>query len=199
MARFLGVGPRDDDDGRTILGEELRAAIEGNGFEPHPEKTRLFNRQARQVVTGLVVNAKRNVRREWVRQLRAMIHAWSKFGLEHAEAEYHGKFFLGQKRGGEPPPFRMVVRGKMEFLKMVKGTTTRCTAGYSVAWSVADPDYFSVMQQENTLMLKRNVFISHASEDKPVAKELADRLIARASCVVRRVLRQAGRRPAAQD
>jgi hypothetical protein len=67
----LELARRDEDDGRTILGQSLRAIIESNGFRPRPEKTWLFNRQARQVVTGLVVNAKRNVRREWVRQLRA--------------------------------------------------------------------------------------------------------------------------------
>src|SRR5206468_1741623 len=111
----------DQDDGRTILGQDLRGIIEDNGFRPHPEKTWLFSRIYRQVVTGLVVNTKRNVRREWVRQLRAMIHSWKVYGLEHAEAEYHGKYFRGQKRGGEPPPFAQVVRGKMEFLKMVKG------------------------------------------------------------------------------
>lgn len=170
---------RDEDDGRTILGQELRAVIESNGFRPHPEKTWLFNRQARQVVTGLVVNAKRNVRREWVRQLRAMIHAWAKFGLEHAEAEYHASFFRGQKRGGEPPPFDLVVRGKMEFLKMVKGVRDPVYRGLQSRLVVACPDYFSVMQEENAQMLKRDVFISHASEDKAaVAKELADRLIA---------------------
>jgi hypothetical protein len=43
----------------------------------------------------------------------------------------------------------------------------------------ACPDHLSVMQEENNLMKKRDVFISHASEDKAaVAKELADCLIA---------------------
>jgi retron-type reverse transcriptase len=170
---------RDEDDGRTILGTELRAVIEDNGFRPHPEKTWLFNRQGRQVVTGLVVNAKRNVRREWVRQLRAMIHAWKVYGLEHAEAEYQAKYFNGQKRGGKPAPFAQVVRGKMEFLKMVKGVRDPVYRGLQRRLVQADPNYFSVMQEENALMLKRDVFISHASEDKAaVAKELADRLIA---------------------
>jgi RNA-directed DNA polymerase len=92
----------DEDDGRAILGKELRGIIEDNGFTPHPEKTWLFSRLHRQSVTGLVVNAKRNVRREFVRQLRAMIHAWEVYGLEHAEAEYHTRYFRGQKRGASP-------------------------------------------------------------------------------------------------
>jgi RNA-directed DNA polymerase len=170
---------RDEEDRRTILGQELRSIIEGNGFRPHPEKIWLFDRQQRQVVTGLIVNAKRNVRREWVRQLRAMIHAWCKHGLELAEAEYQAKYFRGQKRGGNPAPFASVVRGKMEFLKMVKGFTDPVYRNLQRRLVVADPDYFSIMQAENALMLKRDVFISHASEDKDgIARDLADRLIA---------------------
>jgi hypothetical protein len=170
---------RDEVDGRTVLGQDLRAIIESNGFRPHPEKTWLFNRQARQAVTGLVVNAKRNVRREWVRQLRAMIHAWEAYGLEHAEAEYQAKYFKGQKRRGKPAPFAQVVRGKMEFLKMVKGIRDPVYHRLQRRLVLADPEYLSVMQEENALMEKRDVFISHASEDKaPVAKELADHLIA---------------------
>ena len=131
------------------------------------------------MVTGLVVNAKRNVRREWVRQLRAMIHAWKKYGLEHAEAEYQAKYFKGQKCGGKPGPFAEVVRGKMEFLKMIKGMRDPVYRGLQRRLVEADPTYLAVMQEENAQMLKRDVFISHASEDKAaVAKELADRLIA---------------------
>ncbi len=169
---------RDEVDGRTILGQDLRRIIEDNGFRPHPEKTWLFNRQARQVVTGLVVNSKRNVRREWVRQLRAMIHAWKAYGLEQAQSEYHARYYRGQKRRGEPPPLAQVVRGKMEFLKMVKGVLDPVYRGLQRRLIEVDPDYLSVMQEDNALMDKRDVFISHASEDKAaVAKELADRLI----------------------
>src|SRR5262249_25691846 len=143
---------RDEDDARTILGPELRGILESNGFRPHTEKTWLFSRVLRQVVTGLVVNCKRNVRREWGRPLRAMIHAWKKFGLERAEAEYQAKYFRGQKRKGEPAPFAEVVRGKMEFLKMIKGPLDPVYKNLQRRLVEADPEYLSVMQEENALM-----------------------------------------------
>ena len=114
-----------------------------------------------------------------MRQLRAMIHAWAKFGLKHAEAEYHANYFRGQKRRGEPPPFGPVVRGKMEFLKMVKGVRDPVYRGLQRRLVESDSTYLAVMQKENAQMLERDVFISHAYEDKAaVAKELADRLLA---------------------
>ena len=169
----------DEADGRAILGAELRHVIESNGFTPHSEKTWLFSRLHRQTVTGLVVNSKRNVPRQFVRQLRAMIHAWKAYGLEKAEIEYQTKYCKTQKRGGEPAPFNLVVRGKMEFLKMIKGMTDPVYRRLQQQLVEVDPDYLSIMQKENKLVNHRDVFISHASEDKDaVAKELADRLIA---------------------
>jgi RNA-directed DNA polymerase len=169
----------DVDDGRVILGKELRSIIEENGFTPHTQKIWLFNRLHRQVVTGLVVNAKKNVRREWVRQLRTMIHAWGTYGLERAESEYQAKYFKGQMRKGTPAPFNRVVLGKMEFLKMVKGMEDAVYRNLQRRLVRACPEYISVMQEENALMERRDVFISHASEDKDdVARPLADLLVA---------------------
>ena len=175
----LELARLDEDDRRTILGKELRAIIEDNGFTPNPKKIWLFSRVFRQMVTGLVVNKKINVRREWVRQLRAMIHAWKVHGLEAAQAEYRSKYYKGQKLGAKPAIFVDVVRGKMEFLKMVKGVGDPVYRGLQRRLVEAQPEYISIMQKENAQMLHRDVFISHASEDKEaVAKELADLLIA---------------------
>jgi RNA-directed DNA polymerase len=173
------IGRLDEEQGRAILGNELREIIDASSFAPHPDKAWLFSRQGRQSVTGLIVNKKRNVRREWVRQLRAMIHAWKIYGLEFADAEYKKKYHKGQKRNGEPANLSLVVRGKMDFLKMIKGMNDPVYKLLQRRLVEIDPEYFSVMERENSVMLKRDVFISHASEDKAeVAKELADRLIA---------------------
>ena len=57
-----------------IAGEE--------GFEVHPDKTRVFRRGRRQEVTGLVVNDKLSVPRRDVRRLRAVIYQLEKDGPE---------------------------------------------------------------------------------------------------------------------
>ena len=51
---------------------ELEELIVSSGFEINSEKTRLSNNMQRQEVTGLVVNKKINVKREYVKNTRAM-------------------------------------------------------------------------------------------------------------------------------
>ena len=51
---------------------ELEELIISSGFEINPKKTRLSNNMQRQEVTGLVVNKKINVKREYVKNTRAM-------------------------------------------------------------------------------------------------------------------------------
>lgn len=51
---------------------ELEELIISSGFEINPKKTRLSNNIQRQEVTGLVVNKKINVKREYVKNTRAM-------------------------------------------------------------------------------------------------------------------------------
>ena len=51
---------------------ELEEVIVSSGFEINPKKTRLSNNMQRQEVTGLVVNKKITVKREYVKNTRAM-------------------------------------------------------------------------------------------------------------------------------
>ena len=51
---------------------ELEELIISSGFEINPKKTRLSNNMQRQEVTGLVVNKKINIKREYIKNTRAM-------------------------------------------------------------------------------------------------------------------------------
>jgi hypothetical protein len=162
------------------VGDELRAVIESNGFVAHPEKVKLFKNTYRQSVTGLVVNEKVNVPRRFVRQVRAMIHAWERHGLEAAEQVYHLRYWQNPSPFAEPPNFDRVVLGKLEFLKMVRGAADPVYRHLQTRLVRALPDYIEVMEEENRRMNRRDLFISHASEDKNnFVQPLALALIAR--------------------
>ena len=83
---------------------ELYRIITDFHFAVNEKKTRLQKRGARQEVTGLTVSEKPNVSRKYVKNLRALIHKISLVG----SPEMHDI---------------NVARGKLNFLRMVKGET----------------------------------------------------------------------------
>ncbi|HNM36914.1 MAG TPA: reverse transcriptase domain-containing protein, partial [Anaerolineales bacterium] len=83
----------DNEINTFVVGEHLQSIILNNGFKINNKKTRLLTKNDRQEVTGLTVNKFPNVRRNYVRQIRAMLYAWEEFGLERAQKEYQEKYF----------------------------------------------------------------------------------------------------------
>lgn len=57
------------------LGTDLLSEIQNAGFSVNPTKTRMQCKTGRQLVTGLTVNTKVNIRPEYYRQARAMCHS----------------------------------------------------------------------------------------------------------------------------
>ena len=106
-----------DAEGRpqTRIAKALRDIIEANGFLINEKKTRLTSRARRQIVTGLVVNKRVNVRRSYIREVRAMLFAWQKFGLTAAQKRFDEAY------SGNERDFESVVRGKIGFIGQIKG------------------------------------------------------------------------------
>lgn len=75
-------------------------------FVVNDAKTRLCHRGMRQEVTGLTVNEKANVSRQYVKNIRTMLHNWEMFGYEGVQGNN-----------------KNVLAGKLLYLKMVKGET----------------------------------------------------------------------------
>ncbi len=118
------------------LGGTLKQCIEDNGFRIHEGKIRLQKPDRRQEVTGITVNDMPNVNRRFIRQLRAMLHAWEKYGYENAEREYHEKYCRKRCHPNRPPPvFCRVVDGKLNFLKMVRGEKSAIYRKYAYQYN----------------------------------------------------------------
>jgi len=99
----------------VVLGEQLRQIIRDNWFDVNPLKTRLSYGTKPKFVTGIKVNHYPNLTRKYVRQIRAMIHAWKRWGPDKAQADF-SKLYRGSGRS-----FVKVVEGKLAHLKNVKG------------------------------------------------------------------------------
>ena len=103
---------------------EINKIIVEEGYSQNPAKERLQNNAVRQEVTGVIVNQKLNVTREYLRELDLRLKIWSKYGYSDAQSKFEAQYknekgFLRNK--GIIPPMENVLWGKIQFLGMVRG------------------------------------------------------------------------------
>lgn len=67
----------------------VRFITAGEGFELHPDKTRVMRKGVKQEVTGIVVNDKLSVDRQTLRKFRAVLHRIRVSGLNELEWQGH--------------------------------------------------------------------------------------------------------------
>jgi retron-type reverse transcriptase len=92
----------DDDNHIWMAGPELLRLVNHSGFEINQKKTRMQYRDSRQEVTGLVVNKKVNIRREYRHSVRAMAHRLftkGSFLLPTYQKDENGDYSLAMKPG----------------------------------------------------------------------------------------------------
>jgi len=103
--------------------KELKRIIKVEELVINPKKTRLQSRLTRQEVTGLTVNSKTNVTRKYIKEIRMYIYYCEQYGLVRANNIFLKDFRLlkGVDELFKPPALDMYLRGKLNFLSMVKG------------------------------------------------------------------------------
>ena len=108
------------------LGKELLETLAKHDFKENTLKTRVSTRAERQEVTGLVVNQKVNIHRRYVRNLRAILNNCRHHGLPKAEERFK------EKAGNNAPPLAHHLRGKLDYLSMVRGATDGIYLRYAI-------------------------------------------------------------------
>jgi RNA-directed DNA polymerase len=114
------IAYRDPTSKKWVVGDRVKNIVEANQFKIHETKTHVRTKHARQEVTGITINERLNVRRQLIRQVRAMLHAWETFGEEKTAAEFLAKYNRKQRQK-DNAEFRCVLRGKLEFLGFIRG------------------------------------------------------------------------------
>jgi RNA-directed DNA polymerase len=109
---------------RAGFHQQLNAILATEGYQQNELKQRLQTPESRQEVTGIVVNERPNVPREYVRQIRAMLHNWETKGYKAASDTLRLRY-SASKAGTHPkdkmPKLERVLAGKIAYLGMVRG------------------------------------------------------------------------------
>lgn len=139
----------------TAIGAELASIISSNGFSINQKKARLQLRTERQHVTGLIVNHHPNTHRKNLSQLRAMLHAWHKYGLTKASTVFAKKWDHRNRRPDSiAPRFQMVIKGKLDFVGMVKTKSNRRYRLLRNALHALDPKLISKLPEPHVAPTK---------------------------------------------
>lgn len=110
------------DDGVSVAGSVISRVVAANGFSINDDKTRLMRSTQRQRITGLVVNERVNLPNEYVRGLRNLLYIWRRHGERDAAAAFERAVGHRNWPPGKPrAEFRLVVRGRLQYLGMIKG------------------------------------------------------------------------------
>lgn len=102
--------------------KEIHRIISEQGYTIKLSKTRLQKRGYTQEVTGLIVNEKVNVSKQYIKEIRMWLYYWERYGYERA-SEFFVKKYVSEKvhiKNGKPD-IAKVLAGKLNYLKMVKG------------------------------------------------------------------------------
>jgi len=103
---------------KHTLNTELVNIIRQAGFEVNINKIKFVEGSNSKFVTGVKVNEKHNVSRNYVRQIRVMLHHWEKLGYEEANKE-------NQRLHGHTKDLRNQLQGRLAHLKYIRHTEDR--------------------------------------------------------------------------
>jgi RNA-directed DNA polymerase len=96
------------------LSVTLAAVFSSNDFEVAADKVWYAGPKTRKEVIGLVVNEFTNVRRTFVRNLRAALYKTEKLGLAAAQSDYQNKYKA-------KATLEEILRGRLEWVAQVRG------------------------------------------------------------------------------
>ncbi|MEG0296611.1 MAG: reverse transcriptase domain-containing protein [Clostridium sp.] len=115
-----------------MIGKELENILLRNSFNVNPKKIFLNSLKTRQEVNGLVVNKFPNIKREYIKKIRAILYNSFNNGLEKTAKDYIRKGYCKNKeivvnidneRYAEKIYnwFKAVLKGKISFIREIRG------------------------------------------------------------------------------
>lgn len=114
------------DTGSPKLGPAIEEVLAGNWFTSNERKFRFDRPNDKNRILGLVVTKKVNCDRRFVRRVRSMLRLWNKHGPDSMQSRFEESLDRKHRRPGRSAPsFKNAVRGRIEFIGMIRGKSDR--------------------------------------------------------------------------
>lgn len=156
------------ENNKVHLGGEILNILKKQGFEINENKVHLRSKKTRQEVTGLVVNRYVNLKREYVKNLRAALFQCHSLGVYQAAVNYielgqcKNSYILENYKNKNKTElieswYKKVLKGKLSYMKQIKGIyngTFICMA--STFNSICESEIFDLTYLDNFNKLVEN-------------------------------------------
>lgn len=129
-APLLDIGTGQAEPGRKLI-----EIIERSWFTLNSKKTSIASNKSRQMVTGIIVNKFPNLPSQYTSALRNALYIWEKHGYlvasETTVQHLHKRIYAS----GEAPKIENIIRGKLLYLRMIKGTSDPAYQRMAIAYN----------------------------------------------------------------
>lgn len=130
-----------NENGDTTCGEKLSEIFKNEDFKVNRDKVSLKDGAQRKIVTGIVVNEKMNVPKDYIREIRTLLHSWKAYGFEQAELHWQNKYAPKNKPTTSAISLRRALRGKINHIASVKGKQDEVYLKYAKELAKIDETY----------------------------------------------------------
>lgn len=155
-----------------VLCDSLKTILKKNNLVANEEKITFRTKHERQEVTGVVINKFPNIRREYLKNIRALLHNCQENGIYNEALKYIEKGYCKNKKIStlkDNPEnqqlveewYKSVLIGKIRFVKQIKGAQSftffslALAANKAFSETIFDLTYFDQMNA----IIDRNVFV----------------------------------------
>lgn len=136
------------EDDEIQIGKKLAGILAKHNFCINPEKVAIQEHNKHQEVTGLTVNVFPNLRRSYIRTLRAIFHHCNTYGFYETAKEYISKGFCKNpavlaaanvpgKQEIIEDWFECVLKGKINYIKQIKGAKSLTYLSFAQQLNIA--------------------------------------------------------------
>ncbi|WP_392564400.1 reverse transcriptase domain-containing protein [Orbus wheelerorum] len=156
------------DNGLYKIGNNLNEIVESCGFLINKQKFRLQKKSQRQEVTGLIVNKKVNVNRNYLRITRSMIHKWCKDKNKASEefVKVNNPNIKISNLNQKVDIFRNHIYGRLSFIRMIRGNDFSAYLTMLAYMAQNDQNPTTAGKEAMKKIEMYDIFLCHASEDK---------------------------------
>lgn len=162
-----------DKQEKLCIGKSLQEVISRNGFKVNTNKVFLNYKDRRQEVTGLIVNRFPNLRREYLKEIRAILYNCRRYDIYLQakkyieESSYTNKnimriSMLEDKKSKEIicKWFKNVISGKIRFIGNIRGKESPCYIKYALECNkLFDEEIFKIIKSKSQELIENTVFV----------------------------------------